>query len=283
MAAGRFACTRDRRPRGRWPEQARRSRLVPAMTRMKGRTAIVTEPPAAWAARRRCSLRTRAPRSWPVAAARSAGTRSWRRSAPRAAGPRLWPVMWAFPTPIDVGGNVRPAFGGVDTIVCFAGTLGLGSVTDVPPDTWRQTMAVNLDAVFYLLRSGLPAMRARGGGSVVIGGSIAALKAFPNHAAYCASKGALLALVRQVAVDYGPAIRINVLCPGPVDTPLIWDSASAFPDPSRAVSDVAQKTLMKRLGLPDDIARAALFLASDESGWVTGTSLTIDGGIMTGA
>jgi len=175
------------------------------------------------------------------------------------------------------------AFGGVDAMACFAGMLGLGSVTGVPLDTWRQTMAVNLDAVFYLLRSGLPAMKARGGGSVVIGGSIAALKAFPNHAAYCASKGALLSLVRQVAIDYGPDIRINVLCPGPVDTPLIWDSASAFPDPARAVSDVAQKTLMKRLGSPDDIARAALFLASGESGWVTGTSLTIDGGIMTGA
>ena len=175
------------------------------------------------------------------------------------------------------------AFGGVDTVVCFAGMLGLGSVTGVPLDTWRQTLAVNLDAVFYLLRAALPEMKARGGGSVVIGGSIAALKAFPNHAAYCASKGALLALVRQVAIDYGPDIRINVLLPGPVDTPLIWDSASAFPDPARAVSDVAQKTLMKRLGTPDDIARAALFLASVESGWTTGTSLTIDGGIMTGA
>jgi NAD(P)-dependent dehydrogenase (short-subunit alcohol dehydrogenase family) len=148
-------------------------------------------------------------------------------------------------------------YGGVDTIVCFAGMLGLGSVTGVPLDTWRQTLAVNLDAVFYLLRSGLPAMRARGGGSVVVGGSIAALKGFPNHAAYCASKGALLALVRQAAIDYGPEIRVNMLCPGPVDTPLIWNSASAFPDPSRAVADVAQKTLMKRLGTPDDIARVA--------------------------
>ena len=175
------------------------------------------------------------------------------------------------------------ACGGVDTIVCFAGMLGLGSITGVTPDTWRQTLGVNLDAIFYLLRAGLPAMQARGKGAVVIGGSIAALKGFPNHAAYCASKGALLALVRQAAIDYGPDIRINVLCPGPVDTPLIWDSAAAFPDPARAVSDVAQKTLMKRLGSPDDIARAALFLASDESGWVTGTSLTIDGGIMTGA
>ena len=174
-------------------------------------------------------------------------------------------------------------FGGVSTIVCFAGMLGLGSITSVTSDIWRQTLAVNLDAIFYLLRSALPEMKARGGGSVVIGGSIAAFKGFPNHAAYCASKGALLALVRQAAIDYGPNVRINVLCPGPVDTPLIWDSAAAFPDPARAVSDVAQKTLLKRLGTPDDIARAALFLASDESGWTTGTSLTVDGGIMTGA
>ena len=174
-------------------------------------------------------------------------------------------------------------YGGVDTIACFAGMLGLGSLTGVPADTWRQTLAVNLDAVFYLLRAALPVMKSRRGGSVVIGGSIAAMKGFPNHAAYCASKGALLALVRQAAIDYGPDIRLNVLCPGPVDTPLIWDSAAAFPDPARAVSDVAERTLLKRLGTPDDIAHAALFLASGESGFVTGTSLTIDGGIMTGA
>ena len=174
-------------------------------------------------------------------------------------------------------------FGGVDTVVCFAGMLGLGSVVDVPIETWRRTLGVNLDAVFYLLRSALPAMRRRGAGSAVIGGSIAAHKGFPNHAAYCASKGALLALVRQAAIDYGPDIRINLLCPGPGDTPLIWESAAAFPVPSEAVADSARRTLLKRLGTPDDIARAALFLASDESGWVTGTALTIDGGIMTGA
>jgi NAD(P)-dependent dehydrogenase (short-subunit alcohol dehydrogenase family) len=174
-------------------------------------------------------------------------------------------------------------FGGVDLVVSCAGMLGLGSATDVPIDTWRDTLAVNLDAVFYLLRCALPRMQARGGGSVVVVGSIAAFKGFPNHAAYCASKAALLGLVRQVAIDYGPRVRINLLCPGPVDTPLIWASAAAFPDPSRAVADVAERTLLKRLGRPEDIARAALFLASSEAGWITGTALTIDGGIMTGA
>jgi NAD(P)-dependent dehydrogenase (short-subunit alcohol dehydrogenase family) len=175
------------------------------------------------------------------------------------------------------------SFGRVGGIVSCAGMLGLGSATQLPIDTWRETMAVNLDAVYYLLRSALPQMQGDGGGTVVIVGSIAAFKGFPNHAAYCASKAGLLGLVRQVAIDYGPRVRINLLCPGPVDTPLIWSSAAAFPDPSRAVADVAERTLLKRLGQPEDIARAALFLASGESSWITGTALTIDGGIMTGA
>jgi NAD(P)-dependent dehydrogenase (short-subunit alcohol dehydrogenase family) len=176
----------------------------------------------------------------------------------------------------------RRAFGGADVAVCCAGMLGLGSATDVPLETWRQTLAVNLDAVFYLMRFALPDMQRRGGSFVVVS-SIAALKGFPNHAAYCAAKGALVSLVRQVAIDYGPRVRVNALCPGPTDTPLIWDSAVAFPDPAKAVEDVGKRTLMKRLGRPEDIARAALFLASSDSEWITGTSLTVDGGIMTGA
>jgi NAD(P)-dependent dehydrogenase (short-subunit alcohol dehydrogenase family) len=160
--------------------------------------------------------------------------------------------------------------------------LGLGSATDVPLETWRQTLAVNLDAVLYLMRFALPDMQRRGGSFVVVA-SIAALKGFPNHAAYCASKGALVSLVRQVAIDYGPKVRVNAICPGPVDTPLIWASAVAFPDPAKAVEDVGKRTLLKRLGRPEDVARAALFLASSDSEWVTGTSLTVDGGVMTGA
>jgi len=176
----------------------------------------------------------------------------------------------------------RRAFGGVDSVVCCAGMLGLGSITNVPVETWKQTLAVNLDSVFYLLRGALPAIAARGGGSAIVIGSIAAFKGFPNHAAYCASKGALVALVRQAAIDYGPTIRINLVCPGPVDTPFIWASASAFPNPSDAVAEAGRKTVLRRLGSADDVARAALFLACDESAWVTGTSLTVDGGATTG-
>ena len=174
-------------------------------------------------------------------------------------------------------------FGRLGAVSSNAGMLGLGSVTELSPDTWRQALAVNLDAVFYLMRCAVPALRRSGGGSIVVTSSIAAFKGFPNHAAYCASKGAVVALVRQAAIDLGPEVRVNALCPGPVDTPLIWDSAAAFPDPARAVSAVGEKTLLKRLGQPDDVARAALFLASSESSWITGSALTIDGGIMTGA
>ena len=170
----------------------------------------------------------------------------------------------------------------LDVLVANAGILGLGSVTEVPLDTWHRTIASNLNAVFYLLRFGIPEMQKRGGGTVVINGSIAAHKGFPNHAAYCTSKGALPALVKQVAIDYGPSIRVNLLCPGPVDTPLIWNSAAAFENPEQAVADVAQKTLMKRLGTPEDIAEAALFLASEDSAWMTGASMTVDGGILSG-
>jgi len=179
--------------------------------------------------------------------------------------------------------EARRSFGGVDVAVACAGRLGLGALSDLSVDDWRRTVSVNLDAVFYLLRVALPAMRERGAGSVVVVSSIAAFKGFPNHAAYCASKGALVALVRQVAMDYGPQIRINAVCPGPVDTPLIWDSAAAFPEPDKAVAAVAERTLLKRLGQPEDVARAALFLASSDSEWMTGTTLTLDGGIMTGA
>lgn len=173
-------------------------------------------------------------------------------------------------------------YGGVDILMPNAGMLGLGSITELPPETWRETVATNLDAIYYLLHLGIPEIEKRGGGTIVITGSIAAFKGFPNHAAYCASKGALVALVKQVALDYGPSIRCNLICPGPVDTPLIHSSAAAFPDPAGIVRETAESVPLKRLGTPDDIARAAFFLASGDSSWITGSALVIDGGAMCG-
>lgn len=172
-------------------------------------------------------------------------------------------------------------FGKIDILVPNAGILGIGSVTEVSLDTWNQTINTNLNGVFYLCRYGIPELQKAGGGTIVINASIAGFKAFPNHPAYCASKGAVIALCKNLAIDYAAdGIRTNCICPGPVETPLLTNSAIAFPDPEKIIKDTENKTLLKRLGTPDDIAKSALFLACDDSSWITGTALTIDGGIL---
>jgi NAD(P)-dependent dehydrogenase (short-subunit alcohol dehydrogenase family) len=175
--------------------------------------------------------------------------------------------------------QTKEAFGTPDIIVANAGMLGLGSITEVPVETWNQTLDTNLNALFHLLRHAIPDMQDNGGGSVVVIGSIASRKGFPNHAAYCASKGAVEALVRQVAVDTAPEIRINLIEPGPVDTELYRYSAIAFPNPDTILDEVPGTVPMGRVGAPDDIAKSALFLANDEdAGWITGSVVTVDGG-----
>ncbi|MCH6198247.1 SDR family oxidoreductase [Aquiflexum sp. LQ15W] len=172
------------------------------------------------------------------------------------------------------------SFGQLDGLVTNAGMLGLGSVTELEPSDWDKTFRTNVDSVFYLLKFALPELLKRPTAAVVVNSSIAAYKSFPNHPAYCASKAALLALAKQIAVDYGPSVRINTMCPGPVDTPFIHASAVAFPDPIQAVSNAGKATLLKRLGLPQDVSKLALFLACDDSSWITGSAFTIDGGIL---
>lgn len=169
-------------------------------------------------------------------------------------------------------------YGAIDMVVMSAGMLGLGSITEVSPETWHHTINSNLNSVFYLLRLAIPEMKQRGQGNIILIGSIAAQKAFPNHPAYCATKGALVPLVKQIALDYGPEIRANVISPGPIDTPLIWDSAKAFSDPDKAVAEAANATVLKRLGTPEEVAQAALFLATEDSSFITGTTLVVDGG-----
>ena len=171
-------------------------------------------------------------------------------------------------------------FGKLDGVITNAGILGLGKVTELDTETWHRTFQTNIDSVYFLMKYAIPKMQKSGKGVAVINASIAAYKSFPNHAAYCSSKAALLALAKQMAVDYGPKIRVNSICPGPVDTTLLHNSAIAFPDPENAVSEAEKATLMKRLGQPADIANLALFLVSDDSSWITGSAFTIDGGIM---
>lgn len=170
-------------------------------------------------------------------------------------------------------------FGSLDIVSMNAGALGLGSVTDLPIESWQSTLDTNLSSLFYLSKAALPYL-VKTKGNMIINASIAAYKSFPNHPAYCASKAGALALMKQMAVEYAPQVRVNAICPGPVDTPLIWDSAKAFENPASAVENAAKATLMKRLGQPEDIANLVLFLASEEASWITGTAMNIDGGIL---
>lgn len=170
-------------------------------------------------------------------------------------------------------------FGKLDSISLNAGILGLGNVIDLSIDDWNTTLSTNLSAIFYLSKYAIPHIQKQHG-TILINASIAAFKSFPNHPAYCASKAASVALMKQIAVEYAPEIRVNAICPGPVDTPLLWDSAKAFKNPEKAVENAGKATLMNRLGKPEDIANLALFLISEEASWITGTAMTIDGGIL---
>lgn len=170
-------------------------------------------------------------------------------------------------------------YGKLTGVATNAGILGLGNVTEISIEEWHTALNTNFNAFFYLCKYAIPHIK-KEKGSIIANASIAAFKSFPNHPIYCASKAALVALVKQMALDYGPEIRVNAICPGPVDTPLIWDSAKAFENPEKAVDNVKEATLLKRLGMPEDIAKLALFLASDEASWMTGSAVTIDGGIM---
>ena len=171
-------------------------------------------------------------------------------------------------------------YGQLDFISVNAGILGLGNIVDLPIDIWQTTMDTNLSSIFYLSKYALPHLTNGSGGSILINASIAAFKSFPNHPAYCASKAASVALMKQMAVEYAPKVRVNAICPGPVDTPLLWDSAKAFENPEIAVENAKNATLLQRLGTPNDIAKLAIFLLSEDASWITGTSMTIDGGIL---
>lgn len=171
-------------------------------------------------------------------------------------------------------------YGNLDILSLNAGILGLGNVQELSIDSWRNTLDTNLSSIFYLCKYAIPHLREQEQGNILINASIAAFKSFPNHPAYCASKAASVALMKQMAVDYASKIRVNAICPGPVDTPLLWESAKAFDNPNTAVENAKSTTLLKRLGTPQDITKLVLFLVSDDSSWITGTTITIDGGII---
>jgi NAD(P)-dependent dehydrogenase (short-subunit alcohol dehydrogenase family) len=170
------------------------------------------------------------------------------------------------------------AYGGLHVLYNNAGIFPAddGGTLDTPEPTWDRVMAVNLKGVWLGCRYGIPAMLDSGGGSVVnVASFVAFIGAATAQVAYTASKGGVLSLTREVAVEYARrGIRVNALCPGPVATPLLEELMS---DPDRRARRLTHIP-MGRLGRAEELAKAALFLASDDSSYMTGAALVVDGG-----
>jgi NAD(P)-dependent dehydrogenase (short-subunit alcohol dehydrogenase family) len=162
------------------------------------------------------------------------------------------------------------SLGRLDVLVSNAARVVVAPLTELDPADWDAQLAINLTGTYYALRELLP-MLEQTAGRVVMVSSVQAVLGLPGHPAYAATKAALTALARQVAVDYA-SVRVNCVLPGPILTPM-WDRVS---DPDRARS--VDSTVLKRLGEPDEVAAAIEFLASDAASYITGATLVVDGG-----
>lgn len=170
-------------------------------------------------------------------------------------------------------------FGGIDVLVNNAGIGVYKSVLDASEEDWEQCLAVNLKGVFLCSKHAIPHMQQAGGGAIVNMSSVHAEATVNGVAPYAASKGGITALTRNLAIDYGPDIRVNAIAPGWVLTPLIQSIFNSYDDPEAQRKAVEERQVMKRIGRPEDIGRAAAFLASDEADFITGTQLFVDGGL----
>jgi meso-butanediol dehydrogenase/(S,S)-butanediol dehydrogenase/diacetyl reductase len=157
-----------------------------------------------------------------------------------------------------------------------AAAPAFGRVEETPDELWRAVFAVTLDATFFGLRAAIPVMAAHGGGSIINTSSAAGLNGTPNLGAYGTAKAAVIALTKTAAIEAaGRGIRVNTICPGSIDTPPLGAFVDSLPGGRAAF---AKAIPVRRIGLPEEIANVALFLASDESSYVTGAVLVADGG-----
>ena len=170
------------------------------------------------------------------------------------------------------------AYGRLDVLVNCAGVELSKKITDTSEAEWDRLMSVNLKGVFLCSKAAIPVMQ-RNGGVIVNVASELGLVGGSEIAAYCASKGGVVQLTKAMAIDHAAdGIRVNCVCPGPVSTPLLEAIMGASSDPEGERRRIAEKTLLKRLGRPEEIANVILFLASEESSYLTGSVVAADGG-----
>lgn len=173
--------------------------------------------------------------------------------------------------------------GKIDILFNNAGIIRRSTILDLSEEEWDRVMAVNVKSIFLLSREVIPHMEKQGSGVIINTASGWGLAGGSRAAAYCASKGAVVLLTKAMAIDHGPRIRVNCICPGDTDTGMLRaEAAQLGEDSSRFMADAARRPL-GRVGTPEEIAQAVLYLASDASSFVTGTALVVDGGGLAGS
>jgi NAD(P)-dependent dehydrogenase (short-subunit alcohol dehydrogenase family) len=174
-------------------------------------------------------------------------------------------------------------YGRLDIMFNNAGLVGaVGPIEALSADDWDKTIAVLLRAVFLGIKYAVEPMRKAGGGSIISTSSVASFLPSPYGAAYAAAKGGVISLTRAAALQLGrDRIRVNCICPGAINTP-IWGALPALSDPAAVAQALDNAQTIPRVGRPEDIASMVLYLASDESQWVTGTAMIVDGGLTLG-
>jgi NAD(P)-dependent dehydrogenase (short-subunit alcohol dehydrogenase family) len=179
-------------------------------------------------------------------------------------------------------GRCERELGGLDILVNNAGVIGRGTVESTDEAEWRRVLDVNLTGVYVLSRAAIPAVRRRGGGSIINVSSAAGLAAWYDQAAYDAAKGGVVNLTRSMALDFArDRIRVNCLVPAHVTTPMSEKYLAEGGEQARRAREQRLETIpLGRYAQPDEIAYAAVFLASDESSYMTGSPLVVDGGYL---
>lgn len=168
----------------------------------------------------------------------------------------------------------------LDVLVNNAAVQVMAELVDTPEEVWDLIHGVNLKGVFHGCKFAIPTMLRTGGGSIVNVASVLGFVGDPDLAAYCAAKGGVIALTKVAALTYGPrGIRVNCVCPGDVETPLVQAYFDKHEDPARLRREVSSKYALRRIATANEIAHAILFLASDDSSFVCGTTLTVDGAL----
>jgi len=174
-------------------------------------------------------------------------------------------------------------FGHIDILFNNAGIIRRATVMDLSEDDWDRVMAVNVKSIYLLSREVIPHMEKQGAGSIINTASGWGLAGGAKAAVYCASKGAVVLLTKAMAIDHGPRIRVNCICPGDTDTGMLRAEAQQLGEESQRFLAEAAKRPLGRVGKPEEIAQAVLYLASDTSSFVTGTALVVDGGGLAAA